>query len=186
MGKWILLAIGVIILFWVWATYNGLVKTEIAVEKAWGDVEAAYQRRLDTIPKFAQNAKFSSEFQLRLQDIYVQGREGVKTAAGSRDPAVLNKAANDGYNALVIAVRAEAVPQAKLDQLTELNAQIENVERVINHERKAFNDKVQSYMQKKRLPPGNIIAALFGFKDYSMFKAESGAEKSPTYDLNSR
>lgn len=161
---------------------NGIIGAENTVEQKWGDVEASYQRRLDVLPKFAKNAQFSVDFQLKLNKDYVQQREGIKNAAASGDPNALQKAANDGYQALLIAVRQEAVPQAKLDQLTELNAQIENVERVINHERKGFNDAVRRYNDNVRTFPGSM----FGYQPKKPFKAEEGAEKSPDYDLKLR
>lgn len=179
----VMLLVGIPLL-WAWGTYNGLITTENAVDKSWGDVEAAYQRRLDTIPKFAKNAQFSVDFQAKLIGDYTKYREGVNQAARSGDPQALQQAANDGYNVLLIAVRQEAVPQAKLDQLTELNAQIENVERVINHERKDYNDSVQNYRNKMRKFPGNLIAGMFGFGDKPMFEAAEGAENSPDYDFN--
>lgn len=158
---------------------NGIIRAENAVEKSWGDVEAAYQRRLDSVPKHAQTAQFSADFQTKLQEKYVQGREGIKNAAATGDAEALQKAANDGYQALVIAVRAEAVPEAKLDQLTELNAEIETIERSINHERKAYNEAVLNYNNSIRTWPGSM----FGFAPKKPFAAEAGAEKSPEYKL---
>lgn len=184
MVKWIVVGgiLAVLALF-VFLNYNGLVGASTATDKAWNDIEAAYQRRLDTLPKFVKTAQFSADFQERLQEKYVQGREGIKSAAATGDPAALQQAANDAYGALVIAVRAEAVPQAKTDQLTELNAQVENVERVINHERKAFNEAVRVYENKRRMLPGNILASIFGFGPRQGFKAEPGAEKSPDFEF---
>ena len=184
MGKWIIVGVLVILALIVWANYNGLVGAGNAVDRAWSDVEAAYQRRLDTIPKFAKTAQFSADFQIKLQDKYVQGREGVKTAAATGDPVALQKAANDAFGAMMISVRAEAVPQAKTEQLTELNAQVENVERVINHERKAFNEAVMNNNNKVQMFPGNIFAATFGFRARQSFQAEEGANKSPDFNLN--
>lgn len=183
MGKWIALGVVVMLAFIAWGNYNGLVRAGNAVDKAWSDVEAVYQRRLNTIPKFVKTAQFSADFQIRLQREYVQGREGIKSAAATGDPAALQKAANDAYGALVIAVRAEAVPQAKTEQLTELNAQVESVERAVNHELKAFNGAVMNNNNKVQTFPGNVFAAIFGFRTREGFKAEPGAEKSPDFDL---
>lgn len=173
----------VLVLLIVWGVYNGFVSSRNAVDKAWSDVEAAYQRRLDTIPRFVQVAKFSVEFQRKLAIEYAKAREGVRQAASSGDPGALQKKANDGYNALLIAVRQEAVPQARTDQLTELNAQIENVERVINHQRNAFNESVFQYNTRTQTFPGNMIAGSFGFLPRKGFKAAEGAERAPDFNL---
>jgi hypothetical protein len=110
-----LIVVGIVALIlglWVWGSYNGLIRAENSIDNALGNVEAAYQRRLDTIPKFAKNAQFSVDFQVKLQEKYVQGREGVKTAAAS-GPAALQKAANDAFGGLMIAVRAGSTDRAQ-------------------------------------------------------------------------
>lgn len=183
--KGLLIAAGVLFLLFLvtWSSYNGMVGSRNAVDRAWSDVEASYQRRLDTIPKFAKNAQFSADFQLKLATDYAKYREGVDKAAANGDPGALQQAANNGYNALLIAIRQEAVPQAKTDQLTELNAQIENVERVINHDRRAYNEAVLRYNNRVQSFPGNVFAGMFGFEPRKGFKAEPEAEKSPDYDF---
>lgn len=169
----------------VWGTYNDLVSKQNAVDKAWGDVQAAYQRRLDTIPKFAQNAQFSAQFQTKLATEYAKAREGVKAAATTEQPDALQVAAQQGFEGLMIAVRSEAVVEAKTDQLTELNAEIENVERVVNHERIAFNEAVRSNNDTVRKVPNSAFISWFGwdFQKSASFQAAPGAEKSPTYEL---
>ncbi len=176
---------GIIFGLMAMGTYNGAIEKKNSAIKAWDDVEAAYQRRLDTIPKFAKNAQFSADFQKKLALDYAKAREGIKEAAGSISPEALQKAANEKFNGLMIAVRQEAVVEAKLDQLTELNAEIENIERVINHERKAYNDGVRVYNNAVQTFPGAWFISVFGWSFPAMdgFKSELGAEKSPDYEL---
>lgn len=168
-----------------WGKYNSLVSGRNAAIKSLADVEAAYQRRLDTIPKFAKTAQFSAQFQLKLIKEYAQAREGLKNAATSGNPDILQKAAEKAFGGLMIAVRQEAVPQAKTDQLTELNAGIENVERVINHERDAYNEAVMNFGNSIQSAGGKFLIGLFGwqFEPMKSFTAQPGAEKSPNYDL---
>lgn len=187
-SMWVLIGLGVFALVvggCVWGSYNGMVTGRNSADEAWGNIEAAYQRRLDTIPNFAKNAKFSADFQLRLATKYAEARQSVKDAAATRDPNTLQRAADSAREALVIAITAEAVPEAKVDQLTELNAQIENVERVINHERTAYNKVCKNYRDKVQTLPGNMVAGTFGFSaSYcDIFKAAEGADRSPDYDL---
>ena len=184
----IILVLGLIFGGMVGGTYSGLVeKRNDAKITAWGNVQAAYQRRLDTIPKFAKNAQFSSEFQIKLATDYAKAREGFQEAATSGAPEKLLATANSGFSGLMVAVRAEASVEAKIDQLTELNAEIENVERVINHERSAYNEKVSVYMTTTQQPLGATFISWFGwsktFPPMEAFKAQEGAEKSPDYDL---
>lgn len=183
MGKWIAVGLFVVAVIFVWASYASLVGARNTVDKKLSDVGTAEQFRLDTVPKFVKTAQFSTDFQLRLNREWVQGREGIKDAVVSGNPAALQKAASDAFGAMMISVRAEAVPQAKLDQITELNAQIENAERVVRHERKAYNEVALDYNNKVQIPPSSLIALLFGFQTREFFKAEPGAEKSPDVEL---
>lgn len=170
----------------VWGTYSELVnkQTDAQVTR-WANVQASYQRRLDTIPKFAKNAQFSSEFQIKLATDYAKAREGFQQAATSGEPEKLLAVANSGLSGLIVAVRAEAAVEAKTDQLTELNAEIENVERVINHERAAYNTAVGVYIKAIKQPLAATFISWFGwdFPPIKAFEAQAGAEKSPDYDL---
>lgn len=184
----VLAVVGLIFGLIVYGTYTDLVKlsNDIKITK-WSNIQAAEQRRLDTIPKFAQNAQFSFDFQLKLNKAHAEAREGVRTAGTDLDPGKLQKAANTAFGGLMIAVRAEATVEAKLDQLTELNAMIDSAERVILNERDEFNRAVGKYMNAKQMPLAAMFISMFGwgnrFPDIEAFRAESGAQKAPTYEL---
>ncbi len=171
-----------------WGSYNGLVSADNDVEKSWGNVQSAYQQRLDTLPKFAKTAKLSAEFQIALQQRYVEARNNVSTAAQRGDPSELESVANAQFESVrsFITIQVEAVPEAKTDQLTELNAQIESVERVIKHERDSYNQSVKNYKDKSRKFPGSVVAGMFSFdpNKYKTFAASSDAQTSPELDLD--
>lgn len=169
-----------------WGSYNGLVSADNEVERAWADVQSAYQQRLDTLPKFAQTAKLSAQFQIALQEKYVSARNAVQEAGTARDPGALEKAANEQFANLrsFLTVQVEAVPEAKTEQLTELNSQIESVERVIKHERDAFNKAVKDKNDKVRNFPSNNVAGWFGFEKSKPFAAAKEAQTSPQLDLD--
>jgi len=164
--------------------YNGMVADRNQATKTWADVEAAYQRRLDVIPKFVETAKFSVKFQQDLAIEYAKAREGVATAAQAKNPTNLQEAANQSLAGLVIKVRQEAAVEAKTDQITELNAQIETIERTINHERVAYNEAARVFNTRIQTIPGVWFASMWNFKALESFKSEPGAEKSPDLNLD--
>ncbi len=188
LGLVLVVLVGLIFGGMVYGTYSGLVEKRNAAQiTAWSDVQAAYQLRFDTVPKFAKNAKFSAEFQIKLATENAKAREGVKDAAATGKPGQLQTVADEKFDGLVIAVRQEAAIEAKTDQLTELNAQIENVERVIKHERSAYNKAVEVYMTACQKPLAAAFISWFGwentFPPMEAFQAQPGAEQSPDYDL---
>lgn len=158
---------------------NSIIVKGNAIDKAWADVQSAYQRRLDVLPKFAENAKFSAKFQKDLAIGYAEARKDLGAPSGVK-PDSFASLADQGFKSLVVRVQQEAVPEAKLDQLTELNAQIENIERVIEHQRDAFNAAVQDYNNQVKTVPG----CWFGFSPRQGFQAQPGAENSPDLHMN--
>jgi LemA protein len=56
----ILLIVGgvvVLLLLFLWVTYNSLVKTNVRVEEAWSDITVQLKRRLDLIPNLVSAVK---------------------------------------------------------------------------------------------------------------------------------
>lgn len=164
--------------------HNNLIGNKNAVDQATGNVEAAYQRRFDVLPKFADDAKFSVKFQESLAVKVAQAREQMGGLAGQMKPDSFAATANKVMAPIVAYMRTEAAVEAKTDQITELNAQIENVERVINHERTAYNAAVFAYNNSIQQWPGSVWATGWGFTSKETFKAEAGAEKSPDLHMN--
>jgi len=166
-------------------TGNDIVGKRNTVDQSWSNVEAAYQRRLDTIPKFAEVAKFSAQFQINLTTKYAEARSRISQAAQSNNATQLQQVAEEQTHGLMIMIQQEAVPEAKTDQLTELNAGIDSIERVINHERDAFNQAVKDYNNAIQMWPGSMLNSLFGWNYQSRtgFTAQSGADVSPPINL---
>ena len=54
--------------------YNGLVGAEQEVDKAWANVEAAYQRRADLIPNLVATVKGASEFEQETLNQVIEAR----------------------------------------------------------------------------------------------------------------
>ena len=164
--------------------HNGLIANKNAVDKAWGDVQSAYQRRLDVLPKFADNAKFSVKFQESLAVKVARAREQMGQPVGQIRPNNFAATANNVTAPIIAYMRSEAATEAKTDQITELNNQIENVERVINHQRDAYNAAVLSLNNAIQQWPGSIWAVGWGFTRMESFQAEAGAEKSPDLHMD--
>ncbi|MBI1888633.1 MAG: LemA family protein [Candidatus Spechtbacteria bacterium] len=175
-----------------WGGYNGLVSADNEVERTWANVQSAYQQRLDTLPKFAQVVRVSTQFQIELQERYVKARNNVPVlaAASNGDAAKFQADVDKDFEQMMgsfrnfLNINVEATPQAKTEQLTELNSQIESVERVIKHERDAFNKAVKDKNDKVRRAPSSVVAGWFGFEKSKPFEASKEAQTSPQLDLD--
>ena len=188
---WIIIAVVLVLFFWVRGVYNSLVTQDESVKTAWSEVENQYQRRLDLIPNLVNTVKgYASHERETLEGVINARANATKTTI---DPSNLNEetmkqfqaAQGELSNALSrLMVVVERYPDLKANQnFLELQAQLEGTENRISVERKRFNETAQSYNTNIRSFPTNILAGMFGFQPKAYFAAESGAEKAPTVEF---
>ena len=190
-GLGVLIFFAIVAIVWGVSIYNGLVKEQENVEKAWGNVENVYQRRADLIPNLVETVKGYAKHEQETLEGVIEARANatkVTIDPTNMTPEDLQKyqaAQGDVTNALskLIAV-AEAYPDLKANQnFLELQSQLEGTENRITVERNKFNEAAQTYNTKRRTFPTNIIAGIFGFGDKPYFQAQEGADKAPKVDF---
>ncbi len=190
-GLAVLIFVAIVAIVWGVSIYNGLVKEQENVEKAWGNVENVYQRRADLIPNLVETVKGYAKHEQETLEGVIEARANatkVTIDPTNMTPEDLQKyqaAQGDVTNALskLIAV-AEAYPDLKANQnFLELQSQLEGTENRITVERNKFNEAAQTYNTKRRTFPTNIIAGIFGFGDKPYFQAQEGADKAPKVDF---
>jgi len=54
---WIILAVVVVLVIFLWATYNALITLKLRVDEAWSDITVQLKRRLDLIPNLVETVK---------------------------------------------------------------------------------------------------------------------------------
>lgn len=168
--------------FLMWTnTYNTLVQKEESVKHSWGNVEAAYERRLDLIPNFAATVKGYADFE---QSIWIEFAKARRHYSESTDVQGKVEAANQidilygrflGY--------VEAYPELKANEnFMALQAELAATENQIISGRQSYNDKVNDYQSYKRQFLTSLIAGN-SFKDYPYFKSRDGANVAPIVDF---
>lgn len=186
-GLWILLGILAVVVVWAISGYNGLVSSDENVNKAWANVESAYQRRSDLIPNLVNTVKGYAEHEKETLQQVVEARS--KATSMSIDAATATPeqmqawidAQQEVGSALgrLIAI-SESYPQLRANEnFLALQTQLEGTENRIKTERDRYNEAVQAFNVKIRHFPTNILASMFGFERRTMFEAEAGAEKAP-------
>ena len=188
---WIIIAVVLVLFFWVRGVYNSMVTQDESVKTAWSQVENQYQRRLDLIPNLVNTVKgYASHERATLEGVINARANATKTTI---DPTNLNEETMKQFQAAQgelssalsrLMVVVERYPDLKANQnFMELQAQLEGTENRISVERKRFNEVAQKYNTKIRSFPTNILAGMFGFQPKAYFAAESGAEKAPTVEF---
>lgn len=186
-----LIVIGVILLIWGVATYNGLVTSEQKVESTWSEVESAYQRRADLIPNLVATVKGYAKHEAETLEAVVRERANatnVKIDLSNATPEDLQKyqaAQGEIGNALsrLIAV-SESYPDLKAsDNFKDLQRELAGTENRINTARRDFIEAAKEYNTKCKRFPTNLLASMFGFEEKPYFKAQEGADKAPKVDF---
>lgn len=181
-------AVLALVLIWAVASYNGLVGSQEGVNKAWADVQASYQRRLDLIPNLVETVKGAANFEKSTLSAVVEARSKVGSftvdSSVLNDPAKLKQfdaAQGDLGRALSrLMVVVEKYPDLKASQnFRDLQVQLEGTENRITVARRDFNEAVLSYNAGIRRLPGALIARLAGFTARAYFEAAPEAAKAP-------
>ncbi|MFN8306346.1 MAG: LemA family protein [Ferruginibacter sp.] len=186
-GLLVVLGLLVILGFWGCSGYNGLVKQDESVKKAWNNVQAEYQNRSDLVGNLVNTVKGAANFEQTTLTKLVEARSkatSVNFTADQLTPeniAKFQEAQSQMSGALsrLLAV-VENYPDLKATQnFTQLQGQLEGIENNIKNSRKVFNEAINVYNTKVRSFPMNILGGMFGFHAKEGFKADAGAEKAP-------
>lgn len=167
--------------------YNGLVKQEESVNKAWNNVQAEYQNRNDLVGNLVNTVKGAANFEQKTLTDVIEARAKATSVNINADNLTPEKMAEfqaaqgqlTGALSRLMAT-VEAYPTLKAtENFTKLQGQLEGIENNIKNSRKIFNDEVNVYNTKVRSFPMNLLGGMFGFKAKEGFKADAGAEKAP-------
>lgn len=184
-GLFIVLGIVIILVFWGCSGYNGLVKQDENVKKAWNNVQTEYQNRSDLVGNLVNTVKGAANFEQNTLTAVVEARAkatSVNINADNLTPeniAKFQEAQGQMTSALSrLLATVEAYPTLKAtDNFMELQRKLPEIENGIKNSRMQFNEAVNTFNTKVRSFPMNILGGMFGFHAKEGFKADAGAEK---------
>ncbi len=162
----------VVLLFWVIATYNRLVRLHTQVEASWAQIDVQLKRRHSLIPNLVETVKGYAAHQRGTLESVVAARD-TATALAGRDPAGQVRAEGALTQALgrLFAV-AEAYPQLQANQnFLNLQSELSVTEDKLAYARQFFNSAVQSFNGAVQSFPTNLVAGMGGFRARPYFEA---------------
>ncbi len=183
-----LIVIVALIGVWFIFVYNGLVKSDKAVDEAKGQIETVLQRRLDLIPNLVETVKGYAAYEKGALTAVTQARTNAqrvlkeissKKSIGKEDFAALTASQSNLMGTLKsLFALVENYPDLKASQnFLALQDQLEGTENRIAVARERYNYAVRIYNTKITVFPGNIIAPVFGFEEKGYFEAKEKAEE---------
>lgn len=178
---WIILIIVALIVLWLVAAYNGLVRLRTRTNEAWSDIDVQLKRRYDLIPNLVETVKGYATHE---DKVFTQVTEARSRAMGAQSPSAKGEAENMLSGALksLFAV-AEAYPQLRASEnFSKLQDELSDTENKIQAARRFYNGNVRDLNIRIESFPTNIVASIFNFVKKEFFELEEGeaaAAKQP-------
>jgi len=165
----------VVLVIWLIATYNKLVRQRNQVDASWAQIDVQLKRRYDLIPNLVETVKGYAAHEKGTLDAVVQARN-TAVAASNSDPAARAQAESQVTQTLGrLFALAEAYPNLKANEnFAALQAELANTEDKIAYSRQFYNSAVQTYNNATQVFPTNIIAGMMGFKNRTFFETDEG------------
>jgi LemA protein len=179
---WIVIGVVALLVIFVIAVYNRLVKFRNRIEAAWAQIDVQLKRRHDLIPNLVETVKGYAAHERETFENVVKARQQAVQAQGVENQA-------QAENMLTSALRqlfavAEAYPDLKANQnFLALQEELTGTEGRIAFSRQFYNEQVLSYDNSLEQFPTNIIAGMFNFEPKPYFEAEEAARAVPGVDF---
>ena len=180
---WIVLAIVVIIVIWLIAAYNGLIRRRNQIENAWAQIDVQLKRRLELIPNLVETVKGYAAHEKETLDAVIRARNAAVAAPDT--PHAQAEADNQLTGALrQLFALGEAYPDLKANQnFLALQEELSATEGRVAYARQFYNDSVLSYNQKIEQFPTVFFARMFKFDKREYFEADEAARTAPTVEF---
>ncbi|CAN5458881.1 LemA family protein [soil metagenome] len=179
MSTWIIVAIIAVVLLYVVAVYNGLIRKRNQVDNAWSQIDVQLKRRIDLIPNLIETVKGYAAHEKSTLEAVIAARNAAIAAPAT--PA--GQAAAD--NLLTGALKqlfalSEAYPDLKANQsFLALQEELTATEGRVAYSRQFYNDSVLSYNNKRLAFPAVIFASILKFEKREYFETDEAAREVP-------
>jgi len=168
MSGWILLAVIVVLVIFVFSAYNRLIALRQRVDQAFADIDVQLKQRHDLIPNLVETVKGYAAHERGTLDDVIKARNSAISAQG---PGQVSAAENQLSGALgrLIAL-SEAYPDLKANaNFQQLAGELSDLENKIAASRRFFNNSVQEYNTGIQQMPAALFAGMLGFSKKDFF-----------------
>ena len=166
----ILGAIALLVLFVV-AQYNRLVRLNITVDEAWAQIEVQLKRRADLIPNLVETVKGYAAHEQSTFDAVVTARAKSTSASTVGEVAAADGALTNALRGLLAV--AEAYPDLKASaNFLSLQEELSTTENKVSFARQFYNDNVRALNTAVKTVPTNFFAGFAKVDEREFYEVE--------------
>ena len=178
---WIILIVAAVVVIWVIAIYNTLVKLKNNRENAFADIDVQLKQRHDLVPQLIGAVKGYMEHERGTLESITNARNKAMGASSINDKIAGEKelsAALSGFS-----IQVEAYPDLKASSnFMQLQTELSDIENKLAAVRRFFNSATKELNIAVQKFPNVLFASMFGFKEEDMFDlgdTRAAHEKAP-------
>lgn len=175
----IFLIVLLVLIVGIISIYNGLVTARNTARNAFAQIDTQLQRRFDLIPNLVETVKGYAAHEKTVLENVAAARSGYMNATTPTEKLAADQALTSTLKTLFAV--SESYPELKANEnFSKLQDDLKGTEDKVAYARQFYNDSVTRYNNKLAVFPNNIVAALFKFKEETLYKVESEeAKKAP-------
>jgi LemA protein len=172
----VVLVVAALVVLWLVAIYNGLVRLRNQVKNAWAQIDVQLKRRHDLIPNLLETVKGYAKHEKETLDRVVQARSRAVAAGDVTSKSQAEGELSQALGRLMVVV--EQYPDLKANQnFLALQEELTSTENKIGFSRQHYNDSVMQYNTRIESFPANMVAGSFGFRQESFFELRDEAAR---------
>ena len=172
----LIIAIVLIVLF-VWSTYNSLATGKVRIKEALSGIDVQLKRRVDLVPNLVASVKGYAKHEKSVLENVTKARSSLMHAQSTAEKAKSDNMLSNALKSLIAI--SESYPDLKASSnFLELQEELSDIEAKIAYARQFYNSNVESYNSTLVAFPGSVIGNMFGYKSEEFFQAKE-AEKEP-------
>jgi len=183
---WIILAVLVVLIFWIISIYNRLIRLRNTRQNAFADIDVQLRQRHDLVPQLVETVKGYATHERELLLRITQARTAAMGATTIDEKIKTETELSAALQGLKISV--EAYPDLKANQnFLQLQEELSDIENKLAAARRYFNAATTEYNTGIEVFPANLIAANFGFHLETLFdlgQERATMEEPPKISFN--
>ncbi len=169
MALWIVLVIVVLVVLFIVAAYNGLIRRRNRVQEASSDIDVQLKRRYELIPNLVNTVKGYATHERELFEKVAALRSRLVTGSTAEKIDASNQLTDTLKSLFAV---AENYPELKANQnFLELQAELTDTQDKIMAAQRFYNANVRDFNTAIQVFPTNLFASALGFTKFEFIEA---------------